>query len=99
MDQEKQLIAVKNLIETDNLKEFKEIFLYVEKKFIFTRMGGNYGTFLKQIENPQRLRYEHTYRLATILKVTPQKVSEIIHNQIDSAKQKVIKKVIKKNKP
>ncbi len=51
MDQEKQLIAVKNLIETGNLKEFKDIFLYIEKKFVYTKLGGNYGTFLKQIGN------------------------------------------------
>ena len=85
MDQETQLIAVKNLIETGNLKEFKDIFLYVEKKFIYLKMGGNYGTFLNYILNPKKFRYEHTYRLATILNVTPQQISEIIHNQIDNS--------------
>lgn len=86
MDQEIQLNAVKNLIETGNLKEFKDIFLYVEKKFIFLKLGGNYGTFLKYIESPKWFRYEHTYRLATILGVTPHQVSNIIHSQIDNSK-------------
>ncbi len=96
MDQEKQLIAIKNLIETSNLTEFKDIFLYVEKKFIFSKLGGNYGTFLKYINNPKKFRYEHTYRIAAILKVTPQQVSDIIHNQINNSKTSAAKKSAKK---
>jgi hypothetical protein len=96
MNQEIQLSALKNLIETGNLHEFKDIFLYVEKKFIFLKLGGNYGTFLKYIENPKKFRYEHTYRLATILQVTPQQVSEMIHNQIDNSKKKTVKSISKK---
>ena len=94
--EEKQLNAIKNLIETGNLKEFRDIFFYIEKKLIFLRLGGNYGTFLKYIDSPKYFRYEHTYRIASILNVTPTQVSTIIHNQIDNSKQQPKRKSTKK---
>lgn len=43
MDERGKLLAVKNLIETDNLQEFKDIFLYVTKKDINSKLGINEG--------------------------------------------------------
>ena len=99
MIQEQQRLAVKNLIETGNIKELKEVFIYVKKLHLHEQMGINYNRFLRIINNPKKFQYEDAYQLASIFKVTPLQISTIIHNQIDNSKtvQKT-KKIIKKKK-
>ena len=96
MIQEEQRLAIKNLIETGNLKELKELFIYVKKKQLHERMGINYNRFLRIIKDPKKFQYEDAYQIATIFNVTPLQISTIIHNQIDNAKVKQVKRVTKK---
>ena len=96
MIQEEQRLAIKNLIETGNLKELKELFIYVKKKQLHERMGINYNRFLRIIKDPKKFQYEDAYQLATVFNVTPLQISTIIHNQIDNAKAKPVKRVTKR---
>ena len=96
MIQEEQRLAIKNLIETGNLKELKELFIYVRKKQLHERMGINYNRFLRIIKDPKKFQYEDAYQLATVFNVTPLQISTIIHNQIDNAKARPVKRVTKK---
>lgn len=84
MIQEEQRLAIKNLIDTGNIKKFKEIFMYVKKKQLHDQMGINYNRFLRIIKNPKKFQYEDSYHLANIFNVTPRQISDIIHNQIDN---------------
>lgn len=96
MIQEEQRLAIKNLIETGNLKELKELFIYVKKKQLHEKMGINYNRFLRIIKDPKKFQYEDAYQIATIFNVTPLQISTIIHNQIDNAKARPVKRVTKR---
>lgn len=97
MIQDEQRLAIKNLIETGNIKQFKEIFLYVKKKQLHSHMGINYNRFLRVIKNPKKFQYEDAYQVASIFQVTPRQISELIHCQIDSPQKEEIKNSAKKN--
>ncbi len=96
MIQDEQRLAIKNLIDTGNIKQFKEIFLYVKKKQLHSQMGINYNRFLRIIKNPKKFQYEDAYQVATIFSVTPRQVSELIHTQIDNPQKEEIKTSIRK---
>jgi hypothetical protein len=92
MDQESRVLVVKNLIETGNIKQFKEIFLYIHKKYVRDKLGVNYSRFLNLIKNPKKFRYEETQFIANIFHVTHRSISELIHNQMDASKPERPKK-------
>lgn len=91
MIQEEQRFAIKNLIETGNIKQFKEIFLYIKKKQLHDQMGINYNRFLRIIKDPKRFQYEDAYQVASIFNVPPVKISQLIHEQIDSQSKGILK--------
>lgn len=74
---------VKNLILTGNLKEFRDIFLYVTKTDIAKRMGINYTRFLSLVANPKPLRFAEVYSLAHMLDVPARQLADLVHNQIE----------------
>jgi len=78
--------VAKELIESGNLKTFRDIFLYVPKTEIAKRLGINYTRFLNLVQNPKRLRYEETYSIANILQVQAKTISDLVHKQIDFKK-------------
>lgn len=90
MIQDEQRFAIKNLIETGNIKQLKEIFLYIKKKQLHSLMGINYNRFLRIIKNPKKFQFEDAYQIAIIFKVTPRQVSDLIHAQIDTENTKKI---------
>jgi len=96
MIQEEQRLAVKNLIDTGNIKELHELFIYVKRKQLHEKMGINYNRFLRIIKNPKKFQYEDAYQIASIFNVTPLQISTIIHNQIDSLKPNPKKKSTRK---
>lgn len=75
---------VKNLILTGNLKEFRDIFLYVHRTDIASQMGINYTRFLNLVRNPKPLRFSEVYTLAHILNVPARNITDLIHQQIES---------------
>jgi hypothetical protein len=87
MEQDEQFLAVKNLIDTGNIKEFKSIFLYVYKTDVNKKTGGNYNRFLRFVKNPKLMTFKDVYNIAHALKVTPRQISDLIHNQIEGKKK------------
>ena len=83
MERDARLKIAKELIESGNLKTFRDIFLYVPKTEISRKLGINYTRFLTLVKNPKRLRYEETYSLARIFEVSVRTLSELIHNQVE----------------
>jgi hypothetical protein len=81
-----QIGIVKGLLESGNIKFFREVFLYVPRTTIAKMLGINYGRFLALIKHPERLRYAETLSIAKIFRVSPRLISEIIHNQLEYGK-------------
>ncbi|MGN6212020.1 hypothetical protein [Parafilimonas sp.] len=92
MIQDEQRRAIKNLIDTGNIKQFDEIFLYIKKKQLHERMGINYNRFLRILKNPKKFQFEDAYQVATIFDIDPRQASELIHNQIDNSSKKNVAK-------
>jgi len=87
MEQEEQLKAVKNLIETGNIKDLRSIFLYVKKSQVNLKIGGNYYRFLRYVKNPRLMSFDDVYSIARVFDVTPSQITVIVLNQIDMKKK------------
>jgi hypothetical protein len=88
MPQDIKLNIAKNLILEGKIKEFQDIFRYLEKKYLTEKMGLNYYRLLRLVKNPKFMRFEDVYNISHALGVPPFKISELIHNQIDSKRKK-----------
>ena len=87
MAQETKAEIAKHLIQDGKLQEFKDIFLYVEKKYVHTKTGMNYYRLLRIVKNPKLIKFEDVYSIARSLQVDPRNISNLIHNQIESKKK------------
>lgn len=88
MGQETKAEIAKNLIQEGKIHDFKDIFLYVEKKYIHTKTGMNYYRLLRLVKNPKLIKFEDVYNIARSLQVDARNISALIHNQIDNKKKK-----------
>jgi hypothetical protein len=82
-----KLEIAKDLIETGKIHVFRDIFLYLPKTEMSKQLGINYSRFLGLIKNPRRLRYDEVYAMARILDVSARKISELVHNQLDTVRK------------
>lgn len=88
MAQEVKLDIAKNLILNGEIKEFKDIFLYLTKKDLTNKTGLNYYRLLRLVQNPRFMRFEDVYNISQALGVPALSISTIIHNQIESKRKK-----------
>ena len=80
---------VKNLLDTGSIKEFRQIFLYIPKKIVYSDLGVNYSRFLELIKNTKRFRLEELITLASLFDVDPKTLIDLAYNQyLDDLKGK-----------
>lgn len=87
-EKEKKVEIARELILSEKISEFKDIFNYIDRKYIHQRTGMNYYRLLRNVKNPKRLTFEDAYNLGWIMKVPARKMAELIMNQIDAAKKR-----------
>ena len=87
MDKAKQLIIAKDLIVEGKIREFADIFNYIDRKFIHTKTGMNYYRLLRNVKNPKGFTFEDVYNIARVLKVPPDKIAALIMNQIEAKRK------------
>ena len=88
MDKEKKRIIAKDLIIEGKLTELKDVFNYIDAKYISEKAGMNYYRLLRNIQNPKGFKFEDAYTLARTLQVPPDKMIALITNQIEVRKKK-----------
>jgi len=88
MDKAKQVIIVKDLILEGKIKEFVDIFNYIDRKFVHLKTGMNYYRLLRNVKNPKGFTFDDVYNIARVLKVPPDKIAALIMNQIEAGKKK-----------
>jgi hypothetical protein len=88
MPQDLRIEIVKNIIAKGELKEFREIFQYIEKKVVAQMTGINYFRFLKLVKNPKLIKFGDVYLIAGVLKLPPGTITDLIHGQIENRRKK-----------
>lgn len=73
--------VVKNLIETDNIKSLRDIFLYIPKRVVYSDLGVNYTRFLKLINNPDRFTMKELITMAGLFEVDAKVLIDIAYSQ------------------
>lgn len=86
MDKTKQLTIAKDLILEGRITEFVDIFNYIDRKFIHVETGMNYYRLLRSIDKPNRLSFDDVYNISGILKVPPDRIANLIINQIENSR-------------
>ncbi len=86
MDQELALKLAKEYIDEGKMSSFTAIFEFVEKTTIQRLTGMNYYKLLRVAKNPKKIIFEDIYTIGHALKVDPQKLTLLIHRQINEAK-------------
>ena len=88
MDKEKKRIIAKELIIDGKLTELKDVFNYIDAKYISEKAGMNYYRLLRNIQNPKGFKFEDAYTIARAMQVPPDKIVVLITNQIEAKKKK-----------
>jgi hypothetical protein len=81
MVRDKRYKAVKNLIDTGNIKSLHDIFDYVPKRVVYSDLGVNYTRFLALINNPDRFTLKELITMAGLFEVDPKTMVDIAYNQ------------------
>ena len=82
---EKKLAIATGLILSGQIAQFKDLFNYIDRKYIHQRTGMNYYRLLRNIKNPKRFTFVDVYNIAWVMKVPVRNVAELIINQIEAA--------------
>jgi hypothetical protein len=81
-----KIAGVKDLIGTGRIKSFSDIFIFIHKKPIATKLGIKYHRFLALVRNPADLRYRETIRMSKIFGISPLTLSGLVHTQLEERK-------------
>ena len=79
---------VKNIIAKNELKEFREIFDYIEKKVVANLTGINYWRLIKLVKDPKLIRFGDAQLIAGILGIPLSIVTDLIVGQLESRRKK-----------
>lgn len=88
MDKELAVEITRDYIIKDDprITYFKDIFKFVDRTQLHQLTGINYDRLKRIIRKPKTITYEDAYSIAWALKVPPQKISALIHAEIDADK-------------
>lgn len=84
--------AVKVLIETGNIVEFREIFNHASRTAIAGDLGIYYTKFKQLIDHVDRFTIQDLYQLARLIGVDGKKMVQLAVDQVEKDKAGKIKK-------
>jgi hypothetical protein len=81
MAKDRRYSTVKVLIETGNIKSFREIFDHIPKSVVYSDLGMNYTRFAKLIESPTLFTLQELITLAGFFTLDPKLMIDLAYTQ------------------
>ena len=83
MPRDERYKNVKNLIESGNIKSFREIFdsKVIPKTVVAKDLGMHHQTFGKLLAHPEHLTYKDSFRIAALIDTDEKAIMNLIYNQ------------------
>jgi hypothetical protein len=81
MAKDRRYSTVKVLIETGNIKSFREIFDHIPKSVVYSDLGMNYTRFAKLIDSPALFTLQELITLAGFFGIDSRKMIDLAYTQ------------------
>jgi hypothetical protein len=81
MAKDRRYSTVKVLIETGNIKSFREIFDHIPKSVVYSDLGMNYTRFAKLIDNPALFTLLELITLSGFFGIDPKLMIDLAYGQ------------------